>query len=79
MDSFNNLMEVIMTKYVVFVNEFNSNANESVSFEETFNSLKDVVQYVNRFNYRQHCNGHVEKWTKRPGDEDYLSEIIMRF
>lgn len=68
-----------MTKYVVFVNEFNHNADESVSFEETFNSLKDVVKYVNRFSYRNHCNGHVEKWTKRQNDEHFISEIIMRF
>lgn len=68
-----------MTKYVVFVNEFNRNTDESVSFEETFNSLKDVVKYVNHFSYRQHCSGHVEKWTKRQNDEHFISEIIMRF
>lgn len=68
-----------MTKYVVFVNEFNRNADESVTFEETFDSLKDVVNYVSHFHYRQHCNGHVEKWTKGPNDGHFISEIIMRF
>lgn len=68
-----------MTKYVVFVNEFNRNADESITFEETFDSLKDVVNYVSHFHYRQYCNGHVEKWTKGPNDEYSTSEIIMKF
>lgn len=68
-----------MTKYVVFVNEFNRNTNESVTFEETFNSLKDVTKYVSHFSYIRDCSGHVEKWTKCPNDEYFTSEIIMKF
>lgn len=64
-----------MTKYVVFVNGFNKNADDSISFE----SLKDVVKYVSRFNHLQHCSGRVEKLTKRPNDECFVSEIIMKF
>jgi len=68
-----------MTKYVVFVNEFNRNANESVSFEETLYSLKDVTKYVSHFSYNRDCSGHVEKWSKDPNDEHFMSEVIMKF
>ena len=68
-----------MAKYIVFVNEFNRNANESVSFEETLYSLKDVTKYVSHFSCHRDCSGHVEKWTKGPNDEHFISEVIMKF
>jgi hypothetical protein len=72
-------MEHIMTKYIVFVNEFNRNADESVTFEVTFDSLKDVTKYISHFSCHRDCCGHVEKWTKESNDEYFTSEIIMNF
>ena len=66
-----------MTKYVVFVNEFNQNANESVSFEETFNSLKDVTKYVSCFSCNKYCSGHVDKLALVDGE--WFSDTIMHF
>lgn len=66
-----------MTKYVVFVNEFNQNANESVSFEETFNSLKDVTKYVSHFSCHRGCSGHVDKLILVDGE--WFSDTIMHF
>jgi hypothetical protein len=68
-----------MTKYVVFVNEFNRNADESVTFEETFDFLKDVTKYVSHFSCNKYCNGHVEKWVKNENDSCFTSELIMNF
>ena len=68
-----------MTKYIVFVNEFNQNADESVTSEVTFYSLKDVTKYVSHFSYSRNCSGHVEKWTKGQNDEYFTSELIMNF
>jgi hypothetical protein len=68
-----------MTKYVVFVNVFNQNADESVTFEESFDSLKDVTKYVSHFSCSRNYSGHVEKWTKDPNDECFTSELIMNF
>lgn len=68
-----------MTKYVVFVNKFNRNANESVTFEETFDSLKDVTKYVSHFYCNRDCSGHVEKWVKSDNDDCFTSESIMNF
>lgn len=68
-----------MTKYIVFVNEFNPNSNETVSFEVTFDSLKEVTKYISHFHCEQHCNGHVEKWVKNSNDKDFISSVILNF
>lgn len=68
-----------MIKYIVFVNEFNRNADESVTFEASFDSLKDVTKYVSHFTGHRDCSGHVEKWTKDSNDEYFTSEIILNF
>lgn len=68
-----------MTKYVVFVNEFNPNSDESIEFEESFNSLKEVTNYTKTFYDRKYCCGRVEKWSKENGDDSFISDIIMRF
>lgn len=68
-----------MTKYVVFVNEFNPNSNASVSYEEELDSLKDVVHYTKLLHDMQHVHARVEKWTKCEGDDSFSSEVVMRF
>ena len=68
-----------MTKYVVFVNEFNPNSDESITFEVSFNSLKEVTNYTKTSYGRKYYNGRVEKWTKEDGDDSFISDIIMRF
>ena len=68
-----------MIKYVVFVNEFNPNSNESVSYEEELDSLIDVVHYTKPLYDMQHVHARVEKWTKREGEDSFVSEVIMRF
>lgn len=68
-----------MTKYVVFVNEFNPNSYESIEFEVSFNSLKEVTNYTKTFYNRKYYSGRVEKWTKENGDDSFISDIIMRF
>lgn len=68
-----------MTKYVVFVNEFNKNADESISFDVTFDSLKEVLHYINSLTYEHGCCGHVEKWSKCSNDKYFTSDLVMRF
>ena len=68
-----------MTKYVVFVNEFNPNSNESVSYEVELDSLIDVVHYTKPLYDMQHVNCRVEKLTKHEGEDSFISEVIMRF
>ena len=68
-----------MTKYMVFVNVFNRNANESVTYEVTFNSMKEVRKYIKSLSCDRDCSGHVEKWTKGPNDEYFTSDLVMNF
>ena len=79
MVSFINLRSLAMTKYVVFVNEFNPNSNDSVSYEEELDSLIDVVHYTKPLYDMQHVHARVEKWTKHEGEDSFVSEVIMRF
>lgn len=68
-----------MIKYMVFVNEFNRNANESVTFEVTLTSIKEVRKYIKSISCDRNCNGHVERWTKGPNDEYFTSDLVMNF
>ena len=68
-----------MTKYVVFVNEFNPNSNEYVSYEDELDSLIDVVHYTKPLYDMQHVNARVEKWTKHEDEDSFVREVIMRF